>query len=187
MTVPDLPWSRMRQPDQRTCGPSTLVAARMLLDPAYAEDVRRSPDTRFGADVLDTHRRATRTIVAGRLQVPWPRPLGTPPWALARELSVLAGPGLPARRYGWHLALLGPGGAFDRVAAAVDGGRPAALYVGNAWLPRHVVLATDRSGDDRLGVYDPARGARVEVSRTSVEAGALTFGRWDRLWFDVTP
>jgi hypothetical protein len=183
----DLPWARMRQPDQRSCGPSAVVAARMLLDRSYADAVRDARDDRFAADVLSTHRRATSAIAAGRLQVPWPRAFGTPPWAVARELSAVSGPGVPARRYGWRLALLRPGTAFDRAAAAVDAGRPVGLYVGSAWLPRHVVLAVGRAADDALWVYDPARGARVEVTRASVESRALTFGRWGRLWFDVSP
>jgi hypothetical protein len=183
----DLPWARMRQPDQRSCGPSSVVAARMLLDRSYAAAVRDAQDDRFAADVLDTHRRATSAIVAGRLQVPWPRALGTPPWAVARELSAVAGAGVPARRYGWHLALFRPGVAFDRAGVSVDAGRPVGLYVGNAWLPRHVVLVVGRAAEDTLWVYDPARGARVEVTRASVESRALTFGRWDRVWFDVSP
>jgi hypothetical protein len=185
--VNDLPWTRMRQPDQRSCGPSAVVAARMLLDRSYADAVRDAEDDRFAADVLSTHRRATSAIVAGRLQVPWPRALGTPPWAVARELSAASGPGVPARGYRWHLAVLRPSAAFDRVAAGVDAGRPVGLYVGNAWLPRHVVLAVGRAAEDSLWVYDPARGARVQVTRAAVESRSLTFGRWDRLWFDVTP
>jgi hypothetical protein len=185
--VTDLPWARMRQPDRRSCGPSAVVAARMLLDRSYADAVRDARDDRFAADVLSTHRRATSAIVAGRLQVPWPRALGTPPWAVARELSAVSGPDVPARRYGWRLARLRPGTAFDRAAAGVDAGRPVGLYVGSTWLPRHVVLAVGRPAPDSLWVYDPARGARVEVTRASVESGALTFGRWDRLWFDVSP
>ena len=193
MTGPDLPWARMRQPDQRTCGPSTLVAARMMLDRSYADALGAAQDDRFAADVLATHRRATRAIdVAGRLQVPWPRALGTPPWAVARELSAVSGPGLPARRYGWHVALFRRGRAFDRVAAAVDEGRPVGLYVGNAWSPRHVVLAVGRAETDApdqsaLWVYDPARGARVELTRAAVERRGLPFGRWGRLWFVVSP
>jgi hypothetical protein len=185
--VTDLPWTRMKQPDQRSCGPSSVVAARMLLDPSYADAVREAPDDRFGADVLRTHRRATSAIVAGRLQLPWPRALGTPPWAVAREFSAVSGPGVPARRYGWTISLFGPSAAFDRAASAVDDGRPVGLYVGNAWLPRHVVLAVGRASEHGLWVYDPARGARVEVTRAAVDSRSLAFGRWDRVWFDVSP
>ncbi|GAB3256738.1 cysteine peptidase family C39 domain-containing protein [Nocardioides dilutus] len=183
----DLPWARMRQPDQRSCGPSAVVAARMLLDRSYADAVRDAQDDRFASDVLTTHRRATSALVGGRLQVPWPRALGTPPWAVARELSAVSGPGAPARSYRWRVAVLRPGSAFDRAATGVDAGRPVGLYVGNAWLPRHVVLVVGRADDDALWVYDPARGARVEMTRASVKSRALTFGRWDRLWFDVSP
>ena len=187
MTTVDLPWARMKQPDQTTCGPSAVVAARMLLDPSFADAVRGS-ETVFGAAALTTHRRATRAVdVAGRLQVPWPRRLGTPPWAVARELSAVRGPDLSPRAYGWSLALLHPDRGFDRAAAGVDEGRPVALYVGNAWLPRHVVLAVGRAGDDSLWVYDPAHARRVQVARAAVGARELVFGRWDRLWFVVSP
>lgn len=187
MTPVDLPWTRMQQPDQTTCGPSSVVAARMMVDRSFADAVRGS-ETVFGAAALATHRRATRAVdVAGRLQVPWPRRFGTPPWAVARELSVLSGPDLPPRRYGWSLSLLRPGRGFDRAAAGVDEGRPVALYVGNRWAPRHVVLAVGRATDDSLWVYDPAHARRVEVGRAVVEARKLTFGRWDRLWFVVSP
>lgn len=182
-----LPWARMRQPDQRSCGPSTLVAARMLLEPSYAEEIRVGGEDRFGSDVLSTHRRATAAVVAGRLQVPWPRALGTPPWSLARELSRLSGPALPATPYRWRVARLQPAAAFERVAHAVEAERPVALYVGNRWLPRHVVLAVGRAAEDALWVYDPARGARVQVTRAAVSSRCLTFGRWDRLWVDVSP
>lgn len=182
-----LPWNRMRQPDRRSCGPSTLVAARMLLDPAYADAVREGGEGRFGADVLSTHRRATAAVVAGRLQVPWPRALGTPPWSVARELSSLSAADLPATPYRWRLALVHPAVAFEGVASAAAAGRPVALYVGNRWLPRHVVLAVARAAEDALWVYDPARGARVQVTRAAVASRSLTFGRWDRLWFEVSP
>ena len=192
MIGPDLPWTRMRQPDQTTCGPSSLVAARMLLDRSYADEVREAESDRFAADVISTHRRATRAIdVAGRLQVPWPRALGTPPWAVARELSAMSGPDQPARKYGWHIALFRPGKAFARAEAGVDEDQPVALYVGNAWAPRHVVLAVGRAEHDAphqsaLWVYDPARGARLEVTRAAAASRGLTFGRWDRLWFVVS-
>lgn len=188
MTGPVLPWARMRQPNQQTCGPSSLVAAHMMVDRSYAEAIRDAADDRFAAEALTTHRRATRAIdVAGRLQVPWPRALGTPPWAVARELSVLAGPDRPARSYGWHLTVLRPGRGFARAATGVDEDRPVALYVGNRWSPRHVVLAVGRSEGETLLVYDPAHGVRVEVTRAMVETRTLTFGRWDRLWFVVSP
>ncbi|HRD62442.1 MAG TPA: hypothetical protein PL137_16165, partial [Nocardioides sp.] len=74
----------LTQPDQRTCGPSSLVAAHLLVDPAYA--ATQNPKT-FAASVLALHRELTATSAFGQAQLPWPRGLGTPPWAAARAMS----------------------------------------------------------------------------------------------------
>jgi hypothetical protein len=166
----------LRQPDRRTCGPSCLVAARTLLDPAYAETV--TPD-RFRDEVLDLHRKVTGPVDArGALQLPWPRGLGTPPWALARQLSALdpeptyvARPALPRA------------GAFDRLAAA---DAPSGLYVGNRWLPRHVVLVVGGSPTS-LRIYEPSRGRLVDVGRDSFVQARLGLAGWHQPWFTVTP
>jgi hypothetical protein len=166
----------LRQPDRRTCGPSCLVAARTLLDPAYAEAV--TPD-RFRAEVLDLHRKVTGPVDArGVLQLPWPRALGTPPWALARQLSALdpeptyvARPALPRAR------------AFDRLAAA---DAPSGLYVGDRWLPRHVVLVVGASPTS-LRIYEPSRGRLVDVGRDSFLRARLGLAGWHKPWVTVTP
>ena len=43
----------LAQPDQRSCGPSSLVAAHMLVDPAYA--ATQNPHA-FASSVLALHR-----------------------------------------------------------------------------------------------------------------------------------
>ena len=78
----------LSQPDQRSCGPSSLVAAHILLDPAYA--ATQNPHA-FAGSVLDLHRQLTGASAFGRAQLPWPRALGTPPWAVARAMSEYAG------------------------------------------------------------------------------------------------
>jgi hypothetical protein len=164
-----------RQPDQRSCGAAVLVRARMLADPAYDAWVRAAgdPAERFADEALRTHRRTNRPLDGrGRPQLPWPRALGTQPWALAREL--------PGEQQ-VHLAL-------DRAAAwarLVRAGQPAPLYVGDGWLPRHVVLVTGRHSAARLRVYEPSSGATVGVDRPDFLAGALGLGGWDRPWFVV--
>ena len=164
------------QPDQRSCGPSSLVAARLLLDPAYQP-------ASFSTEVLDLHRRITGSRAFGRAQLPWPRALGTPPWAVATTMTGLTG--IPHRthvvRWGDRTDDLG------RLTAAVAGGHPCPVYVGDRWLPRHVVLAVG-TGPGALEVYDPARGVLVEVPDAAFASGVLTsFGRWVRPWFVVTP
>ena len=57
------------QPDARSCGAASLVAARMLLDPAYAALV--TTGDRFAAETLGMHRRVTGAVALdGRLQLP---------------------------------------------------------------------------------------------------------------------
>jgi hypothetical protein len=123
----------------------------------------RTPDGRratFAADVLAAHRRLTRTRLHGRLQLPWPRAIGTPPWAVARELTTVTGTRHRTRLVRWSPA-----------AAPTSG----AMYVGSRWLPRHVVLVLDA---DRC--YEPASGGRVPLDGRPL-AG------WPTRWFTVAP
>ena len=64
----------LKQPDPVSCGPTAVVAARMLLEPTW-----RPAD--LDAEIARTHRRLTSThSYRDRFQAPWPRRLGTPPW-----------------------------------------------------------------------------------------------------------
>ena len=56
----------------------------MLLDPAYA--ATQNPHA-FAGSVLALHRQLTGASAFGRAQLPWPRALGTPPWAVARAMT----------------------------------------------------------------------------------------------------
>lgn len=194
------PWAerllrqRLVQPDARSCGPACLVVARGLVDEGYAELLTqgRHPTTghglvgavadRFAQETLAMHRRVTGLVdVRGRLQLPWPRALGTPPWAVARQLSAGGTPYVvrPAR---W-----GREGAFARLRAAVSAGTPAAVYAGDRWLPRHVVLAVRPEGETGLWCYDPGLGGERMLTRAGFVAGALELGRWATPWFVVVP
>lgn len=138
----------LKQPDQRSCGAASMVvAAGPPFDPAT-----------FGRTVLETHRRLTSWRLRGRLQLAWPRAIGTPPWALARELTALTGARHRTRVVRWRGVVRPEAGA---------------LFVGDRWLPRHVMLVLD---DGRC--YDPASG-RV--------GPAMTSGRWRVAWLVVDP
>ena len=168
------------QPDQRSCGATVLVMARVLADPKYAARVA-DPEA-FREEVLAVHGRATSPVdAAGRLQLPWPRLLGTPPWAVARHLAATTGTTYCVRPARWHRDV-----AFDRIAGDVTAGHPVPVYVGNAWLPRHVVLAQG-TVDGALRVYEPASGRLVDVTREAFAAGRLALAGWDRPWFMVVP
>jgi hypothetical protein len=168
----------LRQPDQRSCGPSCLVVARMRLQSAYAEETL----PRFGAEVLATHRRVVRIRPAmGALQLPWPRALGTPPWAVAHEMGRITG-----TKYSWRLARWARKRAYRRILEGLATELPVPVFVGNGRLPRHVVLATDET-DGSVVFYNPANGRQKTVSEEAITTGALELGSWDVPWFTVTP
>jgi hypothetical protein len=168
----------LRQPDRRSCGAACLVVAHALHHPGYAALVD-SPGT-FRTEVLAMHRRVTSPAdVTGRAQLPWPQALGTPPWAVARQLE-----GSTGRDHDTTVVRAAdPGSTYATLAA---GGMPAALYVGQAWLPRHVVLVLEADAD-ALRVYEPAGGRVERVPRASFLAGTLDLGGWDVPWFLVAP
>lgn len=174
----------LRQPDPRSCGAATLVVARMLRDPSYAETAR----AHFARECLAMHKRVTSlSDVRGRLQVPWPRAWGTPPWALAHQLAWTTGVGYRTRRirHERRVALLA------EALAAVARGLPVGLYVGNDRLPRHVVLlvaATEGTRPDTLPTaYEPASGELVGFTQQQFVDGTLDLGGWSRPWFLVSP
>jgi hypothetical protein len=189
------------QPDRTTCGSACLVAARALGDPSYAAWLEtgavtghardpRTPGRRFADEVLATHVRTNRwTDAAGRLRWPWPRSLGTTPWALAHELSATGGTTPPGT--GHRVRTVSPrrrGEAYDAVARAVANGHAVPLYVGNRLLPRHVVLVVDVGVDDQsLTAYDPSSGRRVRLPREDFVRGELRVAGWSEPWFAVLP
>ena len=170
----------LSQPDQRSCGPSSLVAAHMLLDPAYAATVNPKA---FAGTVLALHRELTAPRFGGRAQLPWPRALGTPPWAAAHAMTAFAGVPYRTRVVRWG----GRTGAFDALHATVTAGRPCPMYLGDRWLPRHVVLAVAPAGA-ALQVYNPAHGTLAELGRAAFAAGDVSsVSSWTRPWFVVLP
>jgi hypothetical protein len=157
----------LRQPDGYSCGATAVVVARMLRDPAWAEEVR----PRFGQVVQATHRGFHA----------WPRRLGTAFWSVAHQLHEIEGV-----RYTLGIGYLSPGRAFDRLHAAAARGLFCGLYVGTRRLPRHVtlVVSTDR---DALQVFDPADGAVRTLTREQFVEHRIGLGGWPRAWSIVVP
>jgi hypothetical protein len=196
------------QQSSTTCGSASLTVARMLADPGFAAWIRtgarldaRGAETglaggaptgsevqRFGAYEQVVAAR-TNALFGGarRLQLPWPRALGTSPWGARNELEFgAAGPG---SRYGigW-IRFRGAdrlGQAYDELRARLRDGRPALLYVGSRWLPRHVVLVMPSTRGDELDVYEPAAGRVVDLGRAAFTGHRLGLGGWDVPWFVV--
>lgn len=200
--MPDEPWDLFVQPDQRSCGATALVVARILGDREYAAYVDGTSDLahartvvgdlrlkeRFRAEALTMHQRITGTSdVSGKAQLPWPRAFGTPPWAVARQLSATPAADGTLATYSSHVARIGLSGAFDRLLAAGDAGRVSSIFIGSTWLPRHVVLVVDRTTAGTVRVFDPARGRLGELDRGAFTGKKIGIAGWDVPWFVVTP
>jgi len=162
----------LEQPDGFSCGPTAVVAARMLLDPTWRPDA-------IEEEIAVAHHGLTGVAgLTGRTQLPWPRALGTPPWAVANVLAALTG-----QRVSTYVARHRPAPAYAELARRVAI-RPTAAYLGSAWLPRHVVLAYD--GDlTAVEVLDPARGELVSVAADRWRTHDVRVAGWSHLWFVV--
>lgn len=169
---------RLTQPDRVSCGATVLVVSQMILDHSYGEFIGAAPSVpdRFREEVLTMHRRVTATVDRGHLQLPWPRSLGTPPWAVARQLG--------EREVRWIRTAAGPG--YDAVVAATRRRQPVPVYIGSRWLPRHVVLALGEH-DGALRFYEPARGRLMDVSRAEFASGRVGLAGWDHAWWAILP
>lgn len=185
-----------------TCGSACLTVARMLVDPVFASWVRTGSPHPPGSPSGDTEAerfaayervvmRRTNGVLSGprRVNVPWPRALGTPPWGAKRELEYGAAAtgtlyDVDALR---HLSTAGLHQAFERLVDVVAEGEPGLLYVGSAGLPRHVVLVLPGDGDRVLDVYDPGTGRVDHLRRDTVVERRVALSGWDVPWFVVQP
>lgn len=167
----DLVPSALRQPDQVSCGAASVVAARALLTPWRPED----PVEEIRSEhALLTSSRSPRD----RLQVPWPRRFGTPPWAVANALRALTG-----QHIATVVARPRPAIAYEVLRAQVAQ-RPTAVYVGSRWLPRHVVLAV-RPVSDAIEIFDPAAGALLTVGSARWSEHRVDVAGWSHFWFVI--
>jgi hypothetical protein len=187
------------QQSQTTCGPACLLVARMCVDPVFAHWVttgdrggRAFPDgpdasARAGAYERLVHRRTTAfTGPDGRLHLPWPRALGTPPWGVCRELESVAGAGTRYRTV--VVRALAPQGRARILRALADhvaADRPGVLYVGSSSLPRHVGLLV--SSGAGMAVYDPGDGSVRDLDVTALATDRFKVGGWPVPWFVIGP
>jgi hypothetical protein len=155
MRVGDVDLGDVRQIDGVTCGPTAVLVATAMLDPAYAAGLDATP-TGLARELRRIHRASNRR---------WPRRWGTTPWGVAAALSA------PDRPY--RVRRFRP----DRVAgvvAALDRGRPVALLIGRV-VPRHWVLLIAHRGGAEFTVYNPASGRCPTVAAADLRRGTLPF------------
>jgi hypothetical protein len=183
---------RLQQPDPTSCGAASLVVAQMTKDPAYAEfmmtgkhpgtglTLAGSLEDRFKSETLAMHERVTGDKDArGRMQMPWPKALGTPPWAVARQISATSGTTYDVAT----VNPMGRRGSLGKIVDAASFGHVVPLYVGNRWSPRHVVLVLT----PELEVYEPASGRRVQITEKGFVDAKLDLAGWDKPWVSVLP
>ena len=199
-----------------TCGSASLTVARMLVSPEFGQwvvdgiDPKGGPtDSRSEAQRFAEHEREvmSRTngirAAGGKLNVPWPRALGTPPWGAEKELEF--GAARPGAAYAMRLVRLGSSDALRDshrdLVRLVREDLPALLYIGNAWAPRHVTLVLPGGGGGGVGngggagsgggggldVYDPATGSVTELSLERFASRALGIAGWNVPWITVQP
>lgn len=166
----DLDPARLRQPDPVSCGAASVLAARAILSPwrpASSDEIRAE------------HRLLTSSqSPRDRFQMPWPRRLGTPPWAVANALRTLSERPVatvnvrPRAAIGWEVLV-------EELRT-----RPVAVYLGSRWLPRHVVLAVDRL-PGAVQVFDPATGTLRRITAEAFTGHRIDVAGWSHPWFVV--
>ncbi|MFC8732255.1 hypothetical protein ACFT5B_07350 [Luteimicrobium sp. NPDC057192] len=185
------------QVDGTTCGAAVLVLLAADGDPAVAAWLEHGPvgtsaASRFAALQRAVQRRTTRTALLG---VPWPRALGTPPWAAARAAR------WGSARYGHRVVDDTDPDDLARVRACVDeslsAGVPVPLYTGGdtagglaAAVPRHVVLALPGGPAGTVLVYEPGSGAVHQVLADELWSGdrpLAALGRWTHVVWALLP
>lgn len=191
-----------RQQSPTTCGSACLTIARMLVDPDFAAWILTGAGpqvgtvsgtdaaARFAAYERVVHRRTNGLNAGGgRINLPWPRALGTPPWGAKKELEF----GAARRGTRYDIEVLRPHGRsaldghYGRLLDLVADGEPALLYVGDAFLPRHVCLILPDRGDGNLEVYEPSAGVVKELEREEFVGNSLGLGGWNVSWISVQP
>lgn len=124
---------------------------------------------------------------AGRLQLPWPRALGTPPWGARNELTLGATAWGADYRTSWT-RFRGPehrAATYRVLRERAREGRPALLYLGSVWMPRHVVLVLSDRGA-ALDVYEPASGQVLSVTRDRFTEDRIGLAGWNVPWAIVS-
>ena len=185
-----------------TCGSACLTVARMLVNPVFARWITSGEGPRAdappGATEQERFAAYERVVMArtnrlfsggGRLNVPWPRSLGTPPWGARKELEF----GAARRGTDYELRVVRQltrralREVHARLVEVVADGEPALLYLGNGVLPRHVTLVLPGDGDRVLDVYDPATGQVTLLDETRFSRRELGIAGWDVPWVTVQP
>jgi len=197
------------QPDETTCGSSSLVMARMLNDRAYAMRILTGYDPgtgtqagdpadiagRFKRDVVAMHNQTSSVITHdGRLNGWWPKAWGTSPGAAARQMNGGTGlSGVPGTRYVVrYVDKANRAASFDAIVRAARDGHAVPVFTydirnANGHSGAHVTLVVGATSDI-LRVYEPGVGRVTDVTREAFCHARLRDSMgWDRPGAAVLP
>lgn len=179
-----------QQSDQRTCGIAALAAFLARNDVQQQTNFIRYCSASAG-DIAriqaDLHK------VASRVGLPWPRALGTSPWALATLVTRATG-----RRY--RIVAWNAGGASAAIRAW-EAGQDVLIYTGERAVPRHVVMLLGRGSalagpatSDKATIFEPGNGTLIQISPAELapttwtgRAGKPHWGWWTRPLLAIVP
>lgn len=171
------------QPDDTTCGSSTIVMSRMINDPAYAMYIQTGIDPRGvlpDATAMTPKERFAQAALAMHDETNqlWPQAWGTLPQAVDDQMSHPDHPaGVPGTTYRSRLVdPNAPEPTYDAILDAVSRGHTVPLYsygINQPGSGAHVTLVVGASGDT-VTVYDPGRGGTFTMTRDEFNRGDLT-------------
>lgn len=177
-----------RQATDTTCG----IAAALQVASKHVPSVKKYADMNAAEAALQQERVHR---IASRMGMPWPRSLGTSPWAMTSLLRRATG--LKYRRYAWIP------GIEDLALSALKRGEDVAFFTGGGTLkvkkpwcfadviPRHVITASIRG--NQIEIFEPAEGRywTMEWSDFVARSRSCTreraFGNWQRVLVAVIP
>ena len=180
-------YSRVRQTDDTTCGPMTILMARAMTDPLYALYLTTG-DSTDRADASTAHFQVRLTAEEHRIHNAtnrfWPQRLGSTPVGMSKELNRHA-EALGAR-YEPRLVtgISGKSALADAVEAA-GSGQPVPVLIGNR-IPRHYILLIGRDGSD-LVVYEPGYATVDRISEQSFLHGKVDVLGFHHVYSVITP
>lgn len=175
------------QSDSRTCGIAACAAFIARNGGSTAQNFRHYQNAttdqvhRFQTDL---HR------VASRTGFPWPRALGTAPWALQALAAQVTGHPFAVKI--WNEAVA------QEAQNVWESGQDAFIYTGERLIPRHVVLILGKGSVDaahrHVTIFEPATGSLFQISpdelasqQWSGHAGKPHWGWWSRPLLAVLP
>jgi hypothetical protein len=167
--------SPINQYNDTSCGSTTIVATRALVDPLYA--LRLTTGGRPGTAEESGERflrrlRQEEQAVHDQTDLLWPQNAGTPPWGISEWLN--RDPAGLGARYRWIPAIPAlSGGVLRRALDAANHGYPVPLLIGDV-VPRHYVLLLRHDARGAY-VYEPTIGAVVLVRQADLDR--RDFGR----------